>query len=117
MNEKTVRNTQLAKISLEYNQTWLLATKGTCQFQFLELVQFANPQIHLFEDKNRFIDSKDPVSILLWNQGNHMMGHLWVQTDHNQDHKYPDYGQPVTMNIYEQTMISLESCSICYDRV
>ena len=117
INEKIVRNTQLAKFSLEYNQTWLLATKGTCQFQFLELVQFANPQIHLFEDKNGVIDSKNPVYILFWNQGNYIMGHLWVHTDHNQDHKYPYYGQPVIINIYDQTMISLESCSIYYNRV
>ena len=73
------------------------------------MFQFANPQIHQFEDKNGFLDSKDPVSILLWNQGNHIMRHLWIQTDHNQDHNCPDYGQPVTIDMYDQTMISLES--------
>ena len=74
--------------------------------------QFENPQIHQFEDKNGFIDSKDPVSILLSTQGNHIMGHLWIQTDHNLDHECLDYGQLVTINMYDQTMISLESCSI-----
>ena len=58
---------------------------------------FATPQIHQFEDKNDFIDSKYPLSLLLWNQGNHIMGHLWIQTDHNQDRKYPDYDQPGIM--------------------
>ena len=45
------------------------------------------------------------------------MGHLWIQTDHNLDHKRPDYDQPVTINMYDQSMISLESCSIYCDRV
>ena len=45
------------------------------------------------------------------------MGHLWIQTEHNLDHKCPDYGQPLTINMYDQTMISLESCSIHYGRV
>ena len=28
------------------------------------------------------------------------MGHLWIQTDHNQDHKCPDYGQPEIIHVY-----------------
>ena len=83
----------------------------------IQQFQFENPQMHQFEDKNDFIDSKDPVSILLWSQGYHIMGHLWIQTDHNLDHKCPDYGQPVTKNMYDQSMISPESCSINYGRV
>ena len=45
------------------------------------------------------------------------MGHWWIQTDHNLDHKCPDYDQPLTINMYEQTMLSLESCFMYYDRV
>ena len=89
---KIVRNTQLARIRFEYKQTYLFEKRGTCQFQFWELFQFANPQIHQFED-NGFIDSKNPVSVSSRNQGNHFIGHLWIQTDHNRDHKCPDYGQ------------------------
>ena len=103
---KTLRNTQLARICFDYKQIWLFATKGTCQFQFRELFQFATPQIDHIADKNGFIDSKNPVSILSLNQGNHNMGN-----------KCPDYGQRVTINMYDQTMISLESCSMYYDRV
>ena len=40
---KTVRNTQLVRICFEYKQTWLFAKKGTSQFQFWELLQFATP--------------------------------------------------------------------------
>ena len=29
----------------------------------------------------------------------------------NLDHRRPKYGQPVTIKIYNQIMISLESCS------
>ena len=83
----------------------------------IQQFQFENPQIHQFEDKNGFQDSKDPISILLWSQGNHIMGHLCIQTDHNLDHKCPDYGQRVTINMCDQTMISLESCSFYYGRV
>ena len=75
------------------------------------------PPIHHIADKNGFIDSKNPVFILSWNQGNHNMGHLWIQADHNLDHKCPDYGQLETINMYDQTVISLESCSIYYGRV
>ena len=64
--------------------------------------------MHQFENKNGFTDSKDPASILWWNQGNHIIGHLWIQIDHNQDHNFPDYGQPVTINMYDQTMIMTE---------
>ena len=45
------------------------------------------------------------------------MGDLWIQTDHNLGHECPDYGQPAIIRMYDQTMISLESCSIYYDRV
>ena len=83
----------------------------------IQQFQFENPQMQQFEDKNDFIDPKDPVSLLSWNQDNHIMGHLWIQTDDNLDHKYPDYGQRVTINMYDQSMISLESCSIYYGRV
>ena len=75
------------------------------------------PQIHHIANKNGFIASKNVVSISSLNQGNHNMGHLWINTDHNLDHKGPDYGQPVTINMYDQTMISLESCCIYYGRV
>ena len=108
---------QLATMCLEYKQTCLLAKRGNCQFLFGELFHFANPQIQKFLHKNGFIDSKNLFSILSWNQGNHIMGHIWIQTDLNLDHKCPDYGEPVTMNMYGQTMISLESCSIYYDKV
>ena len=40
---KTVRNTHLVRICIEYKQTWLFATKDTCQFEFWELFQFAPP--------------------------------------------------------------------------
>ena len=112
-----VRNRQLARICLEYKQTWLLVKRGTCQFQFWEMLQIAKPQVHQFQNINGFIDSKNPVSIISWNQSNRFMGHLWIQTDHNLHHKCPHYGQSVTINMYDQTMISLESCSINYDRV
>ena len=92
----------------------LRAKEGTCQFQFGELFQFANTLIHQFQDINGLIDSKNLVYILSWNQGNHIMGHLWIQADHHLDHKCSDYDQPVTINMYDQTMISLESCSIYY---
>ena len=114
---KTVRNTQVVRICFEYKQTCLFATKGTCQFQFWELFQFATPPNTSHCQQNGFIDSKYMVSISLLNQGNHNMGQLWIQTNHNLNHKRPDYGQPVTINIYDQTMISLESCSMYYYRV
>ena len=40
---KTVRNTQLVRTCFEYKQTWLFATKGTCQAQFWELFQVCKP--------------------------------------------------------------------------
>ena len=103
-----MRNTQLTGICFDYKQIWLLATKDTRQFQFGNCFCLQRPQRRHIADKNGFIDSKNPVSILSMNQGNHNMGHLWIQTDHNLDHKCPDYGQPVTINMYDQTMISLE---------
>ena len=94
------------KIS-EEEQANKVANGGTCCFQFWEAFQVANPQIHQFEEKNGFIDSKNPIYILSWNQGNHIVGHLWIQTGHNLDYKCPDYSQSVTVNMYDQTMISL----------
>ena len=58
------------------------------------------------------MDSKNPIFIVSWTQGDHIMGHLWIQTDNNLDHKFPGYDQTLIMNMYGQTMISLESCSI-----
>ena len=66
--------------------------------------------------QERFYRLKNPVSILSWNQGDHNMGHSRIQTDHNLDHKFPDYGQPANVNMYDQTMVSLESCFMYYDR-
>ena len=83
----------------------------------IQQFQFENPQIHQFEDKNGFIDSKDPFHILLWSKCNLIMGYLWIQTDHNLDHKCPDNGPPLTTNMYDQTMISLKSCCIYYGRL
>ena len=83
----------------------------------IQQFQFENPQMHQFEDKNGFIDSKDPVYILLWSECNLIMGDLWIQTDHNLDHKCPDNGPLITTNMYDQTMISLESCCIYYGRL
>ena len=94
-----------------------LRLKAHVNFSFGNCFSLQRPQIHHIADKNGFIDSKSPVSISLLNQGNHNMGYLWIQTDHNLDHKPPDYGQPVTINMYDQTTISLESCSIYYGRV
>ena len=51
------------------------------------------------------------------NHSNHHMGNLWIQTYYNMDENCPDHCQPVTINIYGQSMISLESCSIQYGRV
>ena len=73
------------------------------RIQFWEVFQVAGLQVHNIAGKNGFIDSKNSVSILSWNQGNHNMGHLWLQTDHNLDHKCPDYGEPVKINMYDQT--------------
>ena len=81
--------------------------RGICRLQFWEVLQAASPQVHHIADKNGLIDSKNPVSILSWNQGNQIMGHLWIQTDHNLHHKCPDYGQPVTMSLYDQPGIML----------
>ena len=102
---------------------WRLTRVGCVQqtahvnFSFGNCFSLQRPQIHHIADKNGFIDWKNPVSISSLNQGKHNMGHLWIQTDHNLNHKCPDYGQPVTINMYDQTMISLESCSMYYDRV
>ena len=81
--------------------------KRQTSISVLGTVSVCKPQIHQFEDKSGFID-KNLVFILSRNQGNHIMDHLWIQTDHNLDHKCPDYCQPVTINVYDQTMISLE---------
>ena len=62
--------------SSEEEQANMVVSGGTCRGQFWELFQFSNTQIYQFDDKNGFIDSKNLVSILLWNQGNHNMGHL-----------------------------------------
>ena len=43
-------------------------------------------RIHQFEGKNGFIDKKSGF-YLTWNQGNHINGLLWIQTDHNLDYK------------------------------
>ena len=94
-----------------------LRKKAHVNFSFENCCSLQRPQIHHIADKNGFIDSKNPVSISSLNQGNHNTGHLWIQTDHNLNRKCPDYGQPVTINMYDQTMISLEPCSIYYCRV
>ena len=81
---------------------------GTSRIQFWKAFQFENPQIHQFQDKNCFIDLKNLVSILSWNQGKHFMGHLWIQTNHNLDHKCPDYDQSgIMLFLLWQSMISL----------
>ena len=50
-------------------RTSIAAWKGvTDQFQFSELLQFASAQIHHNDDKNFFIDSKNPVLIVSCNQ-------------------------------------------------
>ena len=67
--------------------------------------------------QKRYYRLKNPVYILSWKYSKHIMDHLWNQTDHNLDQKSPDYGQPVTINMCDQTITSLESCSIYYDRV
>ena len=102
---------------IEVNPGWLFAKNAHVNFSFGNCFSLQRPQIHHIADKNGFIDSKNLVSISLLNQGNHNMGHLWIQTDHNLDHKCPNYGQPSTIDMYDQTMISLESCSIYYGRV
>ena len=102
---------------MEVNPGWMFATKGHVNFSSRNCFSLQHPQIHHIADKNGFIDSKHPVSISSLNPGNHNIGHLWIQTDHNLDHKCPNYGQPVTINMYDQTMINLESCSMYYDRV
>ena len=48
----------------EQEQTNRDVNEGTCGIQFWEMLQVARPQIHQIEDKNGFIDSKIPVSIL-----------------------------------------------------
>ena len=53
-----------------------------------------------------------------WNQGmNHITRHLWNQNEHNLADKCPDYGQPQTLKMFSQTMISLESYSSCYHKI
>ena len=94
-----------------------LRQKTHVNFCFGNCFSLQLPQIHHIAGKNGFRDSKNPVSISSLNQGNHNMGRLWIQTDHNLGHKSSDYGQPVTINMYDQTMISLESRCMYYDRV
>ena len=84
-----------------------LRQKTHVNFSFRNCFSLQLPQIHHIAGKNGFIDSKNPVSISSLNQGNHNMGHLWIQTDYNLDHKCPDYGQPVTINMCDQTGIML----------
>ena len=57
------------------------------------------------------------IVFVFWNQGTHFMGLLWIQTCYNLDYKHQDYGPPLNLNMYDQIMISLESCSIYYDKV
>ena len=66
----------------------LQKTKSLFEFGSSQFMSFAGPQAHHIADKKSFIDSKNPVSILSWNQGNHNLGHLWIQTDHNLDHNF-----------------------------
>ena len=89
---------------------------GICHVQFWELFPVAGAQYITLQTRMVVWTQKNLVSLLSWNQGNHNMGHLWIQIDHNLDHKCPDHGQPVTRNMNDQTMISLESCSMYYDR-
>ena len=77
-----------------------------------------NKQKNTKKEKTVFIDSKNTVFTVSRNQGNkHIMGYLWKWTDYNLDYKCPDYDRPATIDIYDQTMISLESNSVYYDRV
>ena len=108
-----MRNTQLARIWFKYKQTWLQVN-----FSFRNCFRLQIPKYIIFRtitvsqcQKIRYAPT------LSWNQGNHIMGHLWNKTDHNLDHEYPDYGQAVTINMYDQSMINPESCSIYYDRI
>ena len=39
----------------------VLANRGTRRIQFLEVFEIASPQVHQLEDKNIFIDSKNPT--------------------------------------------------------
>ena len=106
--KKTVRNTELTRICFEYKQTWLVAKRGTGKFSVLGGVSVCKPPMHHFQDKNGFIDSKNPLFIVLWNQGSHIIGYLWIQTDHNLDHKFPHCDQPGSMLYLSwQSMISL----------
>ena len=91
------------------NKHAYLRQEAHVSFSFGDCFSLQTPQIHQFEDKNGFINSKNPVSISLWNLGNPIKGYLSIQTDHNEDHKCPDYGQLVTINMYDQSMISLFS--------
>ena len=113
---RTARNT-IGWNMFRIQQTWLLASERGMSISVLGMVSVCKPQIHQFEDKSGFTDSKNPVSILSWNQGNHIMSHLWIQTDHNLHHKCPDDGPCAIINMYHQIMISLESCCIYYGRV
>ena len=92
-------------------------TRGHMSYSVSGSVLGCRPPVYHISYKNSFLDSKYLVSILPWIQGNHNLGHLWNQIDHNLDHKCPDYRQPVTINIYDQIIISLESCFMYYDRV
>ena len=80
----------------------------------LEDVSICYPLIHHIEKKRSHKSRKIRFFIVSRKQSNHIMNHLWIQTDHNLDHKCPHYGQPLIINMCGQTMIRLESCSTCY---
>ena len=69
MNEKC----QWTDKNSKEDQANMVANRGACR-------------IHQFEGKNGFIDKKSGF-YLLRNQGNHINGHLGIETDHNLDHK------------------------------
>ena len=86
---RTVRNTQLVKIGFEYNSFSL-----------------KTPNYINLETKTVFRTQKIKL-LFLWSQGNQFLGHLWIQTHHNLDHKCSDYGQRVTKNMCDQTLTNL----------
>ena len=96
---------------LEYvsntNKKNCLRIEALVNFSFSNCFSLQTPKQINLKIINVLKFQKILVSILSWNQGNDIKGHLCFQIDRNLDHKCPEYGHPVTIKIYEQIMISL----------
>ena len=69
MVKKNVRNAKLDQIMFRIQKKLAVSEGGTCQFEFRELVQFESPQMHDFEEKSDFANSRNPVFIFFVESG------------------------------------------------